>query len=111
MEMRQLFERIEMSCFNKYFSFSGVILGAFFYGYLTTQLPGGVLGNKYGGKMVFGYGVLVTSLLSLATPIVARTSYVLFIALRVIEGIGEVRASISYLKSFVNPFICRRFYQ
>ena len=68
----------------------GWILGAFFYGYLITQFPGGIISNKYGGKMVFGCGILITSVLTLLTPIVARTSYILLIALRVAEGIGEV---------------------
>merc|ERR1719239_290052 len=36
-----------------------------------------------------GYGVLCTSVLSLLTPVAVRTNVYLFIALRVLEGIGE----------------------
>lgn len=43
----------------------GVILGAFFYGYICTQLAGGVLATRYGGKWVYGIGVLCTSVLTL----------------------------------------------
>ncbi len=31
----------------------GVILGSFFYGYIVTQIPGGWLATKFGGKRVF----------------------------------------------------------
>ncbi|XP_012943338.1 sialin [Aplysia californica] len=67
----------------------GYVLGAFFYGYIVTQLPGGWLASKIGGKNLFGYGVLCTSLLTLVTPVAARYSVYLFIAVRVLEGIGE----------------------
>ncbi|KAK3088049.1 hypothetical protein FSP39_013989 [Pinctada imbricata] len=67
----------------------GQILGAFFYGYILTQIPGGWLGEKIGGKKLFGLGVLCTAVLTLLTPIVARWSLGGLIALRVIEGIGE----------------------
>lgn len=67
----------------------GNILGAFFYGYMVSQVPGGWLATRYGGKRVFGLGVLCTSVLTLLTPLAAKTSLYLFIALRVIEGLGE----------------------
>ncbi|KAK3802944.1 hypothetical protein RRG08_051700 [Elysia crispata] len=67
----------------------GNILGAFFYGYMVSQIPGGWLATRYGGKRVFGLGVLCTSVLTLLTPLAARTSLYLLIALRVVEGIGE----------------------
>lgn len=36
----------------------GMVLGAFFYGYICTQLPGGWLARRYGGKLVYVSGVL-----------------------------------------------------
>lgn len=68
----------------------GYILGAFFYGYIVTQVPGGWLASKFGGKNLFGYGVLCTSVLTLITPVAARYSVYLLIAVRVLEGLGEV---------------------
>ena len=44
----------------------GLILGSFFYGYIVTQLPGGWLGSQFGGKYLFGFGVLLTSVVSKA---------------------------------------------
>ncbi|KAK3087918.1 hypothetical protein FSP39_012439, partial [Pinctada imbricata] len=68
----------------------GIILGSFFYGYIITQIPGGQLAEKFGGKKMFGFGVLVTAVLSMLTPVVARSLGVGgFIALRVLIGIGE----------------------
>ena len=34
----------------------GLILSSFFAGYLTTQVVGGVLADKFGGKGVLGAG-------------------------------------------------------
>ncbi|KAG0717620.1 putative inorganic phosphate cotransporter [Chionoecetes opilio] len=66
-----------------------LILGSFFWGYIITNPLGGRLGEVIGGKWVLGVGVLVTSLLTLITPIVARTSTTLLIATRVVMGLGE----------------------
>ncbi|XP_031552988.1 sialin-like isoform X2 [Actinia tenebrosa] len=55
----------------------------------VTQLPGGWLASRYGGKHLFGLGVLCTSVFTLLTPIAAHHSLGSLIALRVLEGIGE----------------------
>ena len=68
----------------------GWVLGAFFYGYLITQIPGGWLAERYGGKMVFGIGIIGTSVLTLFTPLAAETSVWLLVVLRVTEGVFEV---------------------
>jgi MFS family permease len=67
----------------------GIVLSSFFYGYLTTQLMGGWLSQRFGGKRVFGYGVLCTSVLSMFSPVVVNASVWLLVALRILEGIGE----------------------
>ncbi len=70
-------------------STQGQILGSFFYGYVLTQIPGGLLADVYGAKKVFGLGVLCTAVLTLVTPLAARAGYQYLIAVRVLEGIGE----------------------
>ncbi|XP_015917008.1 putative inorganic phosphate cotransporter isoform X2 [Parasteatoda tepidariorum] len=67
----------------------GHILGSFFYGYIATQLPGGILSEKFGAKWLFGGGVLVTAVLSLLTPVAASWGTAAFIVVRVLEGLGE----------------------
>ncbi|XP_056154475.1 sialin isoform X2 [Lampris incognitus] len=67
----------------------GWLLGAFFFGYLFTQIPGGYLSGHYGGSIFLGGGVLGTAALTLLTPLAAQWgSYWLF-ALRALEGFGE----------------------
>ncbi len=61
-------------------------MGSFFYGYVITQLPGGRLAELFGGKWIFGTGVLVTSIFTLLTPIAAKLSIYALIAVRVFEG-------------------------
>ncbi|XP_017774631.1 PREDICTED: putative inorganic phosphate cotransporter isoform X1 [Nicrophorus vespilloides] len=67
----------------------GIVLGSFFYGYVLTQLPGGRFAELFGGKKIFGIGVLVTAIFTLLSPIAARTNFSLFILVRVLEGMGE----------------------
>ncbi len=47
----------------------GVIQSAFIWGYMATQLLGGTLADKYGGKVVMAFGMLWFSLASLALPL------------------------------------------
>jgi len=47
------------------------------------------LAERFGGKILFGGGVLVTAVLTLLTPVAARWSVYMLIGLRVLEGISE----------------------
>ena len=67
----------------------GLILGSFFYGYIITQIPGGFLAEKYGGKWLYGLGTLCTAVLTYLTPFAAKAGTGYFIAIRVLEGLGE----------------------
>ena len=68
----------------------GVILGAFWYGYVVLQVPGGYAAERYGGKWVYGMGTAVSAVLTLLSPIAANTSATLFIMLQVMAGLGQV---------------------
>ena len=59
------------------------ILGSVFYGYILSQIAGGYLATRFGGKHVFGAGLLATSLLTIATPLAAAAGVEVLIALRV----------------------------
>jgi len=67
----------------------GLVLSSFFVGYLVTQVLGGWLAGKLGGKMVLGFGVLWWSLFTLLTPLSALASFPLLIAARILMGVGE----------------------
>ena len=43
----------------------GIILSAFYYGYILTHIPGGLLAQRYGGKHTLGFGILSTAVSSL----------------------------------------------
>jgi len=49
----------------------GIILGAYFYGNIATQIAGGILAEKVGGKWVFGSGAMIGAIASLLTPVAA----------------------------------------
>lgn len=67
----------------------GVVLSAFFYGYLLTQILGGWLADRYGGKAVLGTGVLLWSLFTLLTPPAAAAGFAVLFLARVAMGMGE----------------------
>ncbi|XP_053459553.1 sialin-like [Nycticebus coucang] len=67
----------------------GWILGSFFYGYIVTQIPGGYIASKIGGKLLLGLGILGTAVLTLFTPVAADLGAGALIALRALEGLGE----------------------
>jgi len=67
----------------------GLVLSSFFVGYMVTQVMGGWLAAKLGGKAVLGFGVLWWSLFTLLTPLSAFTSFPILIATRIAMGLGE----------------------
>jgi len=68
----------------------GHILASFFYGYVLTQLPGGVLADRYGGKWPLGLGLGLAGIATLLTPGAARTSKFVLMMVRSLAGVGEV---------------------
>lgn len=68
----------------------GIVLGSFFYGYVLTQVPGGRLAELFGGKLIFGLGVLMTAIFTFLSPIAAYINFPFFITVRILEGMGEV---------------------
>jgi len=45
---------------------------------------------RYGGKKLFGVGILCTAVFTLVTPIAAEWSVYVLIVTRILEGLGEV---------------------
>ncbi|XP_045163989.2 sialin-like [Mercenaria mercenaria] len=67
----------------------GFILGSFFLGYVLTQLPGGWLAGRYGGKHLYGWSMFVCAVATLLTPLAARTNVALLIVMRAVAGICQ----------------------
>jgi MFS family permease len=66
----------------------GVVLSAFYWGYICTQLPGGWLAPRYGSKLVFGWGLTWAAIFTLIWPFTADNFY-LTVFIRVLTGFGE----------------------
>ncbi|XP_013416430.1 sialin-like [Lingula anatina] len=70
-------------------SLRGTILSSFFYGYICTQILGGWLAGRYGGKHVLGTAMVIVLAMTVVTPIAARTHPYLVIAVRVLMGLAD----------------------
>ncbi|XP_044013373.1 sialin [Aphidius gifuensis] len=64
----------------------GLALGAFYWSYWSTHLPGGLLAQKYGTKIIFGGSNLLASLAGLMIPFAIKYHLYAFLLLRVIQG-------------------------
>ena len=67
----------------------GRILSAFFVGYFLTQVVGGWLADRFGGKVILGIGVLWWSLFTLVTPPAAALGLTVLLVSRIAMGMGE----------------------
>ena len=67
----------------------GLVLAAFFVGYLLFMFVAGLLANRFGGKRVVGYSVLAWSIFTLLTPAAATLSFAVLVAGRIGMGVGE----------------------
>ncbi|XP_054282826.1 putative inorganic phosphate cotransporter isoform X2 [Macrosteles quadrilineatus] len=68
----------------------GLILSSFYYGYIITHVPGGVLAQRFGGKHTLGLGIFSTAIFTLLTPITAESMGAWgLILLRFLMGLGE----------------------
>lgn len=65
------------------------VLGSFFYGYVLTQIPAGLISNKFGGKWIFGISLLIASVFSCLGPWAAHIDYKVFMATRIVQGLAE----------------------
>jgi len=67
----------------------GSVLGALFYGNIISQIPAGILAELIGGKIIFGMGILVSSIMTLLTPTLAYHSYLGLIVSRTLIGFAQ----------------------
>lgn len=68
----------------------GMILGAFFWLHWLTQIPGGILAQKYGTKAVFGLANFSGVLLTFSIPLAAYMGYQYLVFIRVLQGLVTV---------------------
>ncbi|KAK7110094.1 sialin-like [Littorina saxatilis] len=64
----------------------GAVLGAFFWGYLVSQIPSGLLAVRIGGKWCFGVAMLMAGVLTILTPVIAVHSFEGMMVVRILLG-------------------------
>lgn len=67
----------------------GYVLSSFFIGYLLAMTPGGWASNRFGGRAMLGWALLLWSLFTYLTPAAAGLSFGALIAARILMGAGE----------------------
>ena len=72
--------------FNWNSQLQGLILGGFAFGYVSTQLVGALLAEKFGAKWIYGCCIGTCAALNMLAPAAAKTNPSLLIALRVVQG-------------------------
>ncbi|XP_059615152.1 vesicular glutamate transporter 3-like [Phlebotomus argentipes] len=95
-EMTRKFEKtvengtiIEDQHFNWDSKQHGIVLSSFFYGYICTQIIGGILASRFGGYYILLCGVGGSAVMTLLAPVAASTSIYFLIAVRIVQGFFE----------------------
>lgn len=61
-------------------------MGAYFWGYFCTSLPGGIIADRLGGRTVVGFSFIVSSILTALGPITASFGFIPFYLTRFFLG-------------------------
>ncbi|XP_016938903.2 putative inorganic phosphate cotransporter [Drosophila suzukii] len=89
------------------YKLQGYILSSFFYGYVITQIPFGLMIKYFGARHFLGWGMMINSLAAFFVPISARSGGAVGLCVvRFIQGLGEgpiVPCSHSLLAQWVPP--------
>ncbi|KAJ1524973.1 hypothetical protein ONE63_009825 [Megalurothrips usitatus] len=68
----------------------GALLSSFFWGYLVSQIPGGVLSHRLGGSRLLTAAILSTSIVTLLLPLCAQLGgWKAVFANRVLQGLTQ----------------------
>lgn len=70
----------------------GLVLSSFYWGYALGQIPSSKFAQFYGAKRLFGFSILIPSLLTLLVPMACRYSFTLALCIRALIGLTESAA-------------------
>ena len=87
-------------------SAKGSILASFFVGYLVMQVLGGIAANRFGGRNVFLWSVIIWSVFTVLTPLAAYSSFTMLLIARFMVGFGEGTA-FPAVYSLISQWMCK----
>ncbi|KAG8225771.1 hypothetical protein J437_LFUL005730 [Ladona fulva] len=67
----------------------GMILGAFYWTYVMSLVPGAMLARRFGTKVLYGGANAIAAIFTLLTPFAARKGFIFLIIVRLIEGFAS----------------------
>jgi MFS family permease len=70
-------------------SMQGFGLASYFYGYIITQIPGGWLAGKYGGRNILGVTNIIASGLTMLIPFFSQYGYLALSGCRFFIGLAH----------------------
>ncbi len=84
----------------------GFALGAFYIGYVTTQLPGRLVAERFGPKNLLGLAVFGGAFLTLITPSAAQVNIAVLVVVRIMVGACEVRILVKVCEVRILVEVC-----
>ncbi|XP_006048095.2 sodium-dependent phosphate transport protein 3 isoform X5 [Bubalus bubalis] len=83
------FNTAEVSVYEWSPETQGIIFSSINYGIILTLIPSGYLAGIFGAKQMLGAGLLISSLLTLFTPLTADFGVILVIVIRTVQGMAQ----------------------
>ncbi|XP_068850155.1 sodium-dependent phosphate transport protein 3 isoform X2 [Capricornis sumatraensis] len=83
------FKTAEVSVYEWSPETQGIIFSSINYGIILTLIPSGYLAGIFGAKQMLGAGLLISSLLTLFTPLTADFGVILVIVIRTVQGMAQ----------------------
>lgn len=77
----------------------GLIHGSFYWGYVLSMVPGGMLADNYGAKLIYGGSNFICSLTGFLIPMMARLHLNALLAVRFFQGFAAVKNVKKYRSS------------
>lgn len=69
----------------------GLLLSAYFYGYIFPNLLGGFLSEKFGGRKVIFIGMFLSAIVTGLSPFAANDNFIFMFASRLVLGVLGVK--------------------
>lgn len=77
-----------------------------YYGAFSFSVFSGILSTRFGGVRICGVGIAIMSILTILTPWVVRINFYVYMAVRVLEGIGDVSSGYIYEWIYLKIYSC-----